>query len=80
MVRPLLTSVRRIAIVTTHGSSKWVNVLEGESGKRTVIRSLRAMCSRRVRTTWCAMYGLDTCDAAKRTAFLDRVERTMARL
>ncbi len=67
-------------MVTTHGSSKWVNALEGESGKRTVTRSLRAMCSRRTRTTWCALYGLDRADDSARAAFLDRVERALARL
>ena len=33
---------------------------QGESGKRVAFRSIRAMCSRRTRTTWCALYGLDT--------------------
>lgn len=76
----LLRHVRRIVIVTTHGSPKLVNALEGESGKRTVTRSLRAMCSRRTRTTWCALYGLDLADDADRVAFLDEVERTLAKL
>jgi hypothetical protein len=54
--------------------------LQGESGKRTATRSIRTMCNKRTRTTWCALYGLDTTDQAKRTAFLDRVERTLAKL
>lgn len=78
--RPLLNNIRRLAIVTTHGSSKLVNALEGESGKRTVFRSIRMMCHRHVRTKWIALYGLDTVDAAKRTAWLDRVEREIAKL
>jgi putative NADPH-quinone reductase len=80
VLRPLLTNVRRIVVVTTHGSAKYVNALEGESGKRTVTRSMRAMCNKRVRTTWCAIYGLDRASEDKRIAFLDRVERTMTRL
>lgn len=79
VVKPLLTDVRRIAIVTTHGSSKFVNSLEGESGKRTVFRSIRAMCSRRVRTSWTAIYGLDRSTEARRIAWLDRVETTFRR-
>ena len=78
--RPKLRNVRRIVVVTTHGSSKLLNSLEGESGKRTVTRSIRAMCSRRTRTTWCALYGVDTCSEADRTSFLDRVESTLAKL
>lgn len=77
---PLLRKIRRIVVVTTHGSSKLMNVLEGESGKRTATRSIRAMCSRRTRTTWCALYGIDTRDEADRLAFLERVERSLARL
>lgn len=80
VLRPLLTNIRRIVVVTTHGSAKYVNALEGESGKRTVTRSMRAMCNKRVRTTWCAIYGLDRATEDKRIAFLDRVERTMGRL
>ena len=79
-LRPGLRNVRRIVAVTSHGSSKLVNALEGESGKRTLFRSIRAMCSRRTRTTWCAIYGLDTADAAKRQRFLARVESTMTKL
>jgi NAD(P)H dehydrogenase (quinone) len=75
-----LRNLQRIVVVTTHGSSKWLNSLEGESGKRTVTRAIRAMCSRRVRTTWCALYGNDTCSNDDRTAFLDRVEKTLAEL
>lgn len=79
VARPLLTDIRRIAVVTTHGSSKWMNALEGESGKRTAFRSIRAVCSRRVRTSWTAIYGLDRADEATRTAWLDRVEDRFSR-
>lgn len=78
--KPRLRGIRRIVVVTTHGSPKWINAVQGESGKRVAIRSIRAMCARRVRTTWCALYGLDTRPEADRVAFLDRVERVLARL
>ena len=77
VLRPLLTDVRRIVVVTTHGSSKLMNCLEGESGKRTALRSIRVMCSKRTRTRWVALYGIDRSTAEQRHAFLDRVERTM---
>jgi len=79
-VRPMLFNVRRIVVVTTHGSSKIVNALQGEGGKRVVTRALRSLCSRRCRTTWVAMYGVDTSSAAERGKFLDRVERRLAKL
>jgi putative NADPH-quinone reductase len=77
-IRPRLGNIRRIIAITGHGSSKLVNMAEGESGKRTVTRSMRAMCSWRTRTTWCALYGLDTSTAEQRDAFLERVERVTA--
>jgi NAD(P)H dehydrogenase (quinone) len=80
VVRPLLRNIRRIVVITGHGSSKLVNALEGEAGKRTVTRSMRAMCSRWTRTRWCAAYRLDTADADARERFLRKVERAVARL
>ncbi len=77
---PLLRNVRRIVAVTTHGSPKWINALEGEPGKRLLFRSIRLMCSRRTRTTWCAVYNLDRATHDDRMRFLDKVERTLADL
>lgn len=79
-LRPALRNVRRLVAVTTHGSSKFINVVEGESGKRTLTRSLRTMCHPLSRTTWLAMYGIDNASADDREAFLARVERRIARL
>lgn len=78
--KPKLRNVRRIVVVTTHGSSKLVNALQGEPGKRVAFRALRSMCARRTRTTWCALYGVDRDDGDARRSFLDRVERTLAEL
>lgn len=79
-LRPRLRNVRRLVAVTTHGSTKLVNALEGEPGKRILTRSLRVLCHPRARTTWVALYGVDTADQRRREAFLDRVERRLARL
>ncbi len=79
-IRPLLGNIRRIVVVTTHGSPKWVNVLQGEGGKRVAFRSLRLLVNRRARSTWLAMYGVDLADQAARTAFLDKVERRLREL
>jgi putative NADPH-quinone reductase len=80
VLRPLLGNITSIVTVTTHGSSKLVNAVEGEGGKRTVSRSVRLMCGRRVRTHWIAMYGVDRSTVGQRAAFLDRVERRTTRI
>ena len=79
-IRPLLTNVRRLVVVTTHGSSKFVNALEGESGKRTVFRSVRLMLHRRVRCEWIAMYGVDNATLSQREKFSSHVRRRIRRL
>jgi NAD(P)H dehydrogenase (quinone) len=72
-----LRNVRRIVAITTHGSSKLVNALEGEVGKRMVTRTLRAVCHPLARTTWIALYGIDTASDAQKAAFLERVGRRL---
>ncbi len=79
-IRPMLQHVRRIVAVTTHGSPKWINALEGEAGKRIVTRSIRVLCHPLARTRWLALYGVDRATAEQRQRFLDRVERRLARL
>lgn len=79
-LRPLLRNVRRIVVVTTHGSSKLMNALEGEAGKRTVTRSLRLMCHPRCRTSWWPLYDIDRSTETRRQEFLDRVEERAASL
>lgn len=79
-IRPLLKNIRHIAAITTHGSSKWINALEGEGGKRIVTRSLRILCHPLARSHWIALYAIDTCTEADREAFLRKVERRLARL
>lgn len=79
-IEPLLTNVRRLVVVTTHGSPKWVNALQGEPGKRTALRSVRLMFGLRCRTSWVAAYGLDRADAHRRLRFERRVRRAVSHL
>lgn len=79
-IRPRLHNIRRIVTVTSHGSSKLVNALEGEGGKRVVSRSLRVLCSRWTRTKWIALYSIDTASSSKRKEHLARVDKAMRNL
>lgn len=78
-LRPLLRNVRRLTVITTHGSSKLINALEGEGGKRTALRSIRLMCSRRCRTRWIALYNIDRSTPAARAHFTKRVTARLER-
>lgn len=75
-----LRRIRRIVVVTTHGSPKWLNMIQGEPGKRVITRSLRLMCSPTTRVDWLAFYGTDRADEPARRRFSARVETRMRRL
>ena len=72
-VRGRLTNISSIDVVTTHGGTKAMNCLQGEPGKRVILRGMRSMCGLRCRTSWIAFYGNDQATEADRRAFLDRV-------
>jgi hypothetical protein len=42
-----------------------------------VTRTLRAVCHPLARTTWIALFGIDTASDARKTAFLERVGRRL---
>jgi len=77
-LRGRLHNVRLIVAITSHGSSKLINALEGEVGKRMVTRTLRSLCHPLTRTTWLAFYGIDTAREEQRQRFLATVERKLS--
>lgn len=79
-IQPLLTNVRHLVVVTTHGSSKLVNSLQGESGKRIALRSIRLMFHPRVQTKWIGVYRLDQSDESRRNRSKTRVTRRLSRV
>ena len=78
-IRPRLTNIRRLVAVTTHGSSKVVNALQGEPGKRTISRSIRLMCNRWCRARWIALYSLDKSKLEDRQKHLATIGQRVAR-
>lgn len=70
-----LRNVRRIVTVTSHGSGRLTNAVEGQVGKQLVRRTLRSLCHPLARTKWIAFYEIDTAPDEARRAFLDRVEQ-----
>jgi NAD(P)H dehydrogenase (quinone) len=78
-VRPAL-QLRRIVGVSTYGSSAAQVRLVNDNGRRTLTRALRLSCRRGTRTSWLAMYSLDTSTPVARAEFAARVERSMAEL
>jgi putative NADPH-quinone reductase len=79
-IRARLHNIRRLVVVTTHGSSKLVNSVQGEGGKRMVFRSLRLLCHPMARSRWVALYSVDAENPRHRQRFLERLDRLGQRL
>src|SRR4029453_7828995 len=73
-VRPGLGHVRRIVGISTYGSPWGYVKLTNDNGRRVVPRALRISCGCRTRTTWLALYAIDTADADRRERHLARIE------
>ena len=78
-IRPRLTNIKRLVAVTTHGSSKFVNALQGEPGKRIISRSIRVMCNTFCRARWIALYGIDNSTLEQRKKHLATIGQRVAR-
>lgn len=79
-LRPLLGNITRLVVITSHGSPKRINMLQGEAGKRIALRSIRVLCNWRCRTSWWALYGVDTASPATTARFVQGVRQRASRL
>lgn len=73
-----LRSVRSLKVVTTHGSSKLINVLQGEPGMQLWKRTVLPLCAPGATFAWKALYGIDLDKPAARSSFIDDAARFAA--
>lgn len=66
-----LRTVESLTVVTSHGSSKLVNVLQGEPGLHLWKRTVLPLCAEDATFSWQSLYKIDRCSPAERTAFLE---------
>ena len=78
--RDLLAGLRYVAAVTTHGSSKFVNALQGEAGLHFLRHNVHPLCPANCRLAWLALYSADRSCEADRKAYLARIDRRLRRL
>ena len=79
VIRPGLRQITGMAVFTTCGASWLWTQIVGSPGKRTLLRGLRSVCARRIRTAFAAHYSMDTSTPASRARHLARVDRAMDR-
>lgn len=77
---PRLGNIRHLIGVTTHGSPRWYVWIVNDNGRRTILRSVRAIIGWRTKAIWLTLHDLDSRSDAQRSRFLDRVERTMSQV
>jgi NAD(P)H dehydrogenase (quinone) len=79
-VRPGLTQLRRIHVISTYGSPKLYVRLVNDNGRRILTRALRMCGTRRTRTSHQGLYALDRSTDESRRQFLHDVEKKMLEL
>lgn len=75
-----LRTVRHLAAVTTHGSPRRVNWMQGEPGRHLLRRSVVRLCVPGTRLRWIALYGIDQCEPRQIDAFLDQAASEASKL
>lgn len=79
-VGPGLDHVRHLVGVTTYGSGRAYAFVAADAGRRTITRTLRLVCRRRVRTRWLGLYGIEQASPERRAAFVTEVADALAAL
>lgn len=72
-----LRTVARLTVVTSHGSSRLMNRVQGEPGLALWKHTVLGLCAPDAAFEWVALYKLDRSTDADRGAFLDRVRATL---
>ena len=79
-IRPALTNIKKVAVVTSFGSPRWIVELVVRNPSRRILKSGILMgCTGRVAFRYLAHYNMDRSTDATRAAFLQRVETEMQR-
>jgi putative NADPH-quinone reductase len=79
-VRPNLLHITRLGVFTTGGASRWLTLLVGAPGKRTLMRGIGFACAPFRRTAFAMHYLMDSSTPDSRRAHLALVGRRMDRL
>ena len=74
-----LANIKLVAVATTHGSSKWVNAVQGQAGRKTLSQSLKGLCHRKCRFKWVSLYRIDVSTSRQRQDFLARAAHKIAK-
>lgn len=76
---PALGNIRLFGVVTSYGSPWWiVHLFAGNAGHKVLMRGMKPMCAKDVRSFYLAHYDMDHSTEASRRTFMERVRRRIA--
>ncbi len=78
-VKPKLTNIRKIAVITTQGSS-WLRMNLIGNPPRFMMKLCLKICTGCKDIHWLALYSVDKIDEKGRTQFLEKIKRKLPRL
>ena len=70
----LLQDVRTILSITTNGSSKFINLLQGEWGRSYTKNQIAKICDNSVQLKWTSLYKIDRCTDEELKNYLAKVK------
>jgi NAD(P)H dehydrogenase (quinone) len=80
-LEPGLRHIKLFGVVTSFGSPWWVvNLFAGNPGRKAMMRGMKPLCAKDVRSFWLAHYDMDHSTEATRGAFLAKVKERLARI
>ena len=80
-LKPALHNIKLFGVVTSYGSPRWiVHFFAGNAGYKVLMRGMKPLCARDVRSFYLAHYDMDHSTVRSREAFLKRVRITVSRL
>lgn len=79
-IKPLMTNITRLGVITTCGAPMWWSWLVGHPGRKTILRGIRALCAPRCRTFFLAHYLMDVSTPQSRADYLAKVRRKLSAL
>ncbi|PZW46637.1 putative NADPH-quinone reductase [Humitalea rosea] len=78
-IEPLLSDIRRIAVVTSYGSPLWLLWYVGWGDYKLMKRGVRRLCAKGCRLDWLYLHDMDRRQRPALTRHLDKVRAHFAR-
>jgi putative NADPH-quinone reductase len=78
-IRPMLTHIRKLGVVTTCGASWWLTQIVGAPGRNLLLRGCRFLMAKRCPSVFLAHYSMDSSTPESRERFRRKVRRAMTR-